>query len=708
MHLTFMLAAALTLQQDPCLAPGLAAMAAATTREDSVALAERLLEDPPNGERACGEMLAGYLMGMTSSPAEDAWRHRERGTALLEAAARSFTDEPRLYLAMSILLHHRQSRGDGLRTLDRALGRADRSAVPLTARERALIWYQKGLMHQDQWRDGRSFGDLRSTAQGQWHCGLFEENVRDNVTGSSSDHEWLVAVNYVCPEQFDHNMAEFFVPRRSMRESELAALEHAFRQALEADPAFLPAAEALLGEYVYLAAWEKADALTAELLDRFPEDWRSYLYRGLVLHETGRDSLAAPTFARAFLYMPEDEARRIENFAVLLTPEQQEWLAQVDTAVQRRAANAYWASLDPLYLTRENERKIEHYARVVAAELMFSAATLRERGADTYAGRLWIRYGRPLNMRELNSPRGRVVFWDYGPGPDITFVRGAGYQSYRWTDQGRQYTEALQASNPQAYDARAVFDTVEQLPYQVVRTLDRQARPQLLLYAGVPEAFAPDAEVGFTLMDQQFQPAAQWRGGRPEGPGLRAELNEIGTGTYWVTVEVWDRAARHVGRVRDTVTTLTVEDSAFTVSDLLLARRIEPAPGVDDPASRRDLRIDPLFGATVRRGATVGLYWEMYRFSEPEGRLRCEVSLEVRDAGGRSVLTRVLRGVGIGGEREPETRIRYESARPLFNGRAVEWLELGALPAGEYRLVLRLKDRESGREVTRERKLVVS
>jgi hypothetical protein len=44
----------------------------------------------------------------------------------------------------------------------------------------------------------------------------------------------------------------------------------------------------------------------------------------------------------------------------------------------------------------------------------------------------------------------------------------------------------------------------------------------------------------------------------------------------------------------------------------------------------------------------------------------------------------------------------------MANGRTVEWLELtGDLKPGDYRIVLRLRDENTGREVVRERTLQV-
>ena len=307
-----------------CLEPGLTAIAAVASRDDSLALANRFQQSPPNGERSCGEMLAGYVIGMTSLAAQDAWQERQQGMDLLESALRSFPDEPRLYLAMGVLYHHRQSRTDAFRMLDRAEERAARSRVPLTAREQALIWYRRGLMRQDAWRDVRSYGSLKSTAEGQWHCGKFEETVRDNFTSGSNDHEWLVGFNFVCPDQFAANIDRFYEPRDPTRVDDLSALQEAFTRALELDPGLVAAAEGLFAEYAYLGTWDKVEPLARRLVERLPDDFRPHLYLGLALHETGRDSLAGPVFGRAFTLMPEDEARRFDDVSILLTPSQQQ------------------------------------------------------------------------------------------------------------------------------------------------------------------------------------------------------------------------------------------------------------------------------------------------------------------------------------------------------------------------------------------------
>jgi GWxTD domain-containing protein len=690
----------------PCMAEVLPQMDAVTTRADSVALAERYLTDTGT-EKGCAELRAGYLLAMTSTPAESEWRNRQRATELLESALRSHEDEPRLYLATAKLLYNRQSRTDALRMLDRAYARRE-GATPLRPREVALIFYLRGLIHQDFWRDWRSYGQLKATAAGAWRCSRSEEASQDNFTSSSNDNSWLIPVNQLCPDRFTENMERFFDSRTNLNADALVNMEAAFREALATDSLLLPAAEALLGEWVYLADWAKAEPLVRSLYARMPEDYHVYLYLGLVLHRTGRDSLAGPEFAKAFRYMPDSIAASMGDITPLLLPAQLEWFQARDSVDQQFFRNAFWNSLDPLYLTTVNERKLEHYARFVAADLMFGSRAIQEPGWKSFAGQVWIRYGRPRHMWELQEPAGRVVFWDYGTGPDVTFERGLNSHSYRPTDEAYQYANALARTSPQTYTPEGLIDTTLSLPVQIVRTLGAGMKPQLLIYGEWPDSASAEATAGLTLLDLQYQPVAQWRGRKPNRPGLSAELNGMAGGTYSLTLEVWDRPTRHLYRARDTVTTLAVDDSSFVVSDLLLASRVSSRRG-DDATSRKDLDLEPLYGSAIRAGQSVGLAWELYRLGgERDGRLRYRVSLEVRGTGEQPILTRILQGVGIKGPRRPESRVEYETTRPLVEGRAVEWLELSSTFApGEYRIVLRLTDSNTGHEVMRERTLRV-
>jgi len=687
-----------------CLSVALPEINAAATRADSLALAERYLAAPPDGTPACGALLAGFLLGMQASPAEEAFRDRQRASQLIEQALRDYPDEPRLYLAMAVVQHYRQARTDAQRNLDRALEKAEESEVPLSRREIAILHYTRGTIHEDFWRDWRSYGQLDQISVGQWRCSKDQAPGTDNFSSSSSDNTWLAPVNQLCPDRFSENMAKYFQPRTDMNRDAQADMIRAFRAAWDTDSSFRAPAMGMLADAVYEENWPAADSLSREYAARYPQDGWSPLFRGLVYHETGRDSLAALQFAAARAMIPDSVSAVLDDIRPLLRTDQQIAYDSLDTAGQHEVRTAFWTTLDPLYLTIWNERRLEHTARVVTAALLFRGSSSdTARAWDTFSGQMWIRYGRPEHIWELQAPAGRVVFWDYGPGPDVSFIRGFGYRGYRPTDEARQISNVLSRSAPQAFAMKTLVDSVLDLDVQVARTLGPQLRPQLLVYADWPAAAAPTSRAGLTLLDLLYFPVAQWRGNKPNRPGITAELNGMAAGAYSLTVEVWDTTARRLYRLRDTVSTLAPGDSGFAVSDIILASAIT-APSGGDVTNRRELTVTPLYGTVLPEGQTLGLVWETYRTAgTPQPRERYHVSIELLDQSRQPVLARVLRGV-VGESRRLESRIEFESVRPAAEGRSVEWLELTSnLKAGDYRLVVRIRDGQTGSEVVRER-----
>ncbi len=697
-----------------CLEPVIAQINRAATREDSLTLAGRFEKSPPGGDKRCGQLIAGYLRGMTSTPAEDEWQNRRAAMGQLEEALRDFEDEPRLHLAMGVLLYNRQARTDALRSFGRALDRKMSGEMPLTPRELAIVYYYEGLTHQDYWRDWRSFGQLNSTAKGQWFCGRFETGDRDNFSSDSDDASWLIPINQVCATKFDQNMETYFEPRSNLKRSEYDKLVESFSAAIDVDPGFFPAYQALLGEFIYLEEWERADKIARKLVDHFPDDFRPYTYLGVVYHETGHDSLANVEFGKAFTRMPDSVLAIYESLDDLLLPRQREWLEKQNDQTKAVFKYAYWVALDPMFVTKENERKIEHYCRVTAAELMFSSPALKEHGWTSFAGKIWIRYGRPLNMRELRVPAGRAVFWNYQWGethqPDVSFIRGSAYRSYRATDEALELSNRLGRGLPQANNRVVGIDTVADLATQVVRILDDDLKPQLLIYSEWPANANDSSIAGIFLLNPRYEPVAQWKGRKPREDGLTIQLGPLTPGRqYQMAVEVLDTYHRQLSRVRDTVTTLNLKPGQLAMSDVLLASHVAAALDDREPRNRGELTIEPLYGSVMKRGTQLGLFWEIYGLRrDRNGRAEYEVEIELRNAEKKRILARLLARITGEGGKKSQSTIKYKNNRPVVNGRVIEWVELaGELDSGAYTVRVLVKDRKGGGKVGRERTVIV-
>ncbi|HEY2824345.1 MAG TPA: GWxTD domain-containing protein, partial [Gemmatimonadales bacterium] len=593
----------------------------------------------------------------------------------------------------------------GARILDRALDRRATPPEPLTAREVAVVYYTRGLMHQDFWRDWRSFGHLLSTAGGQLHCAKYTDQAHTSFTSGSEDNQWLIGFNTVCPTQFDSVMSAFFSSDSKLKEQEFLQMETAFDSAAAIDTSFADPLIALASEYVYGRMWEKAEPVADQVRRRFPDDYRSWALSGLVQHELRHDSLASLEFGQALIRMSDTVVASYDNIDDLLEPAQQEWFAHADPMVRSRAVGAFWNSLDPLYVTPYNERKLEHYARVASADLLFGSRTIGEIGSRSFAGKIWVRYGRPLNMRELTSSGGRVVFWNYGGDADITFIRGTTRTSYRGSDDAIAYARELSTVRPQGYQTTNFIDSVEALDHQIVRFRGADGTGQVLLYAAVPDKFSEQTKAAAVLLDAQFQAVGEWRGPRPTVGGIRRQFNGVRTGLYSLTVELWDASPRRLGRGRDTLSFRPDTTQALQLSDLLLAASIEAGPnGNTRTAGREALNIIPLYGTTLTQNNPLALYWEIYGLKLNGDRVQYSVTVQVEDAQKHPMLARLL---GVTGQ-DKAPKITYDGNRQPANGRVAEWLAISSdLTPGPYKVLVTIEDKNARTTRTVERALTV-
>lgn len=81
---------------------------------------------------------------------------------------------------------------------------------------------------------------------------------------------------------------------------------------------------------------------------------------------------AYETFDKLIPLLPENEQRLFKDLTLVAQQDEVEQYAQASAAVQDSLWQAFWASRDPVPLTRENEDMIEHYARVAYARHAFA------------------------------------------------------------------------------------------------------------------------------------------------------------------------------------------------------------------------------------------------------------------------------------------------------------------------------------------------
>ncbi len=161
--------------------------------------------------------------------------------------------------------------------------------------------------------------------------------------------------------------------------------------ALTSDPRRHSVYRQLMKIYALKGEYDAAREMLENMYTFFPEASSTWLYAGLSQAYGGDPEGAASSFETALQYMDNEEKIVFETLSLLLLP-QEEKLYEEDPVSY---ASRFWTSKDPRYLTPWNERKIEHYARLVYADLLYGSEALDLRGWDTERGHILVRYGPP-------------------------------------------------------------------------------------------------------------------------------------------------------------------------------------------------------------------------------------------------------------------------------------------------------------------------
>ena len=476
------------------------------------------------------------------------------------------------------------------------------------------------------------------------------------------------------------------------------------------------------------ADWPALDSLAIRY--QASGDPRADLYRGLARYRLGDAAGSEVAFARALEAVPASERARFEDVRPLLPADR--WDAY--DADPEAVAAAFWAGADPRLLTEVNERRAEHRARTVEADLLFGrSADDRFRpsvgpGAETSQGRIWVRYGRPQASVRFTTDDSavqvygerdlRVAVWDYDGfrfAFDDPFKSGE-YRTYSPPAGAFVATSSADRDDFVAQDRRMQRDDPQRTQHaplvglDVPALLSRFRSPrglEVVVAWGVPLGVSetPVTTGAFVLEDgvpteRVVREHARLEGARAQG-GVWPEavaLEAVPGATVRVEVEALDGNAHGAAALE--VEPLDAE--AFGVSDVLLATSID-----DDgrgPVVRNGVGIVPAAVATFRTSDPVWVYLEVYGLALEGERSRYSVEAELRPTARRGgILGRVF-----GRGRGPGVSVRTEAQGDRSTEPVAFFVDVRDQEPGRYTLRVEVRDEVTGgtagsvREVTLE------
>ncbi len=455
-----------------------------------------------------------------------------------------------------------------------------------------------------------------------------------------------------------------------------------------------------------------------------------YLWMGLVYQEQGEYARADDYFEQAMVRLP-DSLRSLFTDRSLL---ENEFVSD-----ESPATRLDWSELDPLYLSRENERLTEHMARLAYVQLKFGVPALDLPGWKTDRGQVYLHFGKPkriIRFGKAYSEMGTILppaeIWVY---PDFTFL----FEDEFWNGNYRFAVPSSPLSkSPFRSRSRVNYEWVAGEVYREYRDYFEFRIPggrfelnwQFLCFKGTDPA---ETEV-MVLLDiplRQFPDldSLQLEGGlfvRRRGGAMKQKWYAVwepfrsienlfpyrrrllytarfreSPGKVYYSLEVRERSNAMISVQRDSLEIAGFAEGRLAMSDIVLARRIRSEPR-NLPPFRHGYYIEPALDHRFSQKNLLNIYFEVYflqKASDNTTLYLVENTLIPKEnvPWWRNWLKQKQTKISILNEYQGQRRHDY----------VMVGIRLDHVVPGEYWLEIRVTDRYAGRSVSKRVPLIV-
>lgn len=446
-----------------------------------------------------------------------------------------------------------------------------------------------------------------------------------------------------------------------------------------------------------------------------PDDAWGELVLGAMSQALGRQWEAQWAFDKGLAALPPEEALAFRSLEYLNWRAEE---ARVDLPESAQAAyeRDYWKKTDPTPASLENEGLVEHRRRVVMAEMLYGIREKKIRGWETAPGEAIIRFGMPLaRSTEMGGSFASGGF----PSAGLTHLHRIHGQDHVFTFLDRNLSGfwVQPFNNGHPTEMQLVADRLESVfpspwagPELSTRATlaqfrgpDGGSRLEVYLAAGQkrqpPEAFRHDVAVFdrdwhyLARATDQMSRAEAVRDRRTGGQdwvdfipfSLRGDSVWVGA-----TVELPDSAAG--GRYLELVGVRTFPADRLCLSDIVLLDRVD-FDQTEGHFARAGGKAVPNPRRVYRSGETVPIYFEAYNLPAPDssGATPYSIVLQVESAEPPHPRLRRPALVDLKPAVAPLVRARFDEAAAARDVDRLLDVEVGALPAGRYRLTVTLE-----------------
>lgn len=451
------------------------------------------------------------------------------------------------------------------------------------------------------------------------------------------------------------------------------------RDALLAD---LAGAAAVIPGDGWIAGQRVAYLLEAERDDRaldaargcLAERWWCHALTGLVHHARHEPGPAEQNFEAAMPLLPPDELSRWRNAAPLMAQRDLRALEALSTAARDSLIELFWWLADPLWMRAGNDRRNEHFARLVQSRIAREARNIEGARWSSDMEELLLRFGAPVGWerRASNGMEYRVSIITHRAAHGSTFVPSLALASDPWNSTPREWELSPVIPAAEYAPSYARFDAT--LEFQLAVLPDGDSATVAVAFALAHDSILPaDSIVAGLVVGTPAAMAADSGGGRAGGVSRAVSIpaRNVVASLEAVTGGPVPRAAR----IRKGLPLAGRDSSAIAISDPLLINGDGP-----DPLSRGAAIARMLLPSAIAEFDSIGVYFEAARLA-PDVPVEITLSLEPERGG---FLHRIGQSLGLAAPR-PAVQIVWEE-RPPAEGRLTRTVTLGfaEVPPGRY------------------------
>jgi hypothetical protein len=451
---------------------------------------------------------------------------------------------------------------------------------------------------------------------------------------------------------------------------------------LEHISALIPGDDWIMGQRIrYMLEARDTNSVAVARSCRATKWWCSALL-GLALHVRGNFLAADSAYALALDGMPAPLRCHWMNLGPLLDDDIRGTYRRM-TCTEREAADArIWLVSDPLYMTPGNERRTEHYSRVLHT-------MLQQNSVNTY-GMSW-----GGDLAELILRFGWAEKWTQEPSRSIYLDAKPSIVGHE-REPGYHFFLTQRPPDSLAKIVDSIFDIFQFPPreqYSPTYTkgfvrLDAQvARFRRGDSTKVVAAF--DVTTDTIFGRHKFAAAVVAMGDTSTSPSTTIldespTKNVLTVSTPWreqlIGVELLAKDSTAAARWRSGFAEIPLDSGKISVSDLLF---VDGAPAL--PSSLDEAIVRAHGGTKFRRNVQVGLFWELYGSTPTDSALPVTLTITPVD---ESLLRRAFRVLRIAPKAAPlNIRWQENGAAGVMSPRSV-LLDLSAVPAGKYAVKL--------------------